>query len=386
MKILVKIIILIVLLSSSNLTRVLAQDKIKLGLLVPISGEFSEIGKSIIKSTLLAINKIDDPLIEIIPKDTASNPDVTYEKAKQLQEAGVKIVIGPVFNKNLIKLEELSDMTFLSLTNKIIDNPKNIISTGINAGSQLNTIAKFQKDNELKKTIFLIPNKNYKNEIKKAIKKSKIKTFKVHYYDSDPTKLTKQIEKITKYSQRKQNVKDEIKRLKNSEDPNKDKKIKILEKRDTMGKIGFDSLIIADFDESLKSIATSLLYTDVSPKKTYFITLNQWFDESLIKETSYQPIYYPSINKENYDEFTNTYFEKFNQYPNQLSFLSYDLVGLVYYLIFKNNGSIDKKIFSEKNKFKGKVGIFEIKDKKINHVLNFYKIENNNIKKIFWLF
>ena len=383
MKILVKIIILIVLLSSSNLTRVLAQDKIKLGLLVPISGEFSEIGKSIIKSTLLAINKIDNPLIEIIPKDTASNPDVTYEKAKQLQEAGVKIVIGPVFNKNLIKLEELSDMTFLSLTNKIIDNPKNIISTGINAGSQLNTIAKFQKDNELKKTIFLVPNKNYKNEIKKAIKKSKIKTFKVHYYDSDPTKLTKQIEKITKYPQRKQNVKDEIKRLKNSEDPNKDKKIKILEKRDTIGKIDFDSLIIADFDESLKSIATSLLYTDVSPKKTYFITLNQWFDESLIKETSYQPIYYPSINKENYDEFTNTYFEKFNQYPNQLSFLSYDLVGLVYYLIFKNNWSIDEKIFSEKNKFKGKVGIFEIKDKKINHVLNFYKIENNNIKKIF---
>ena len=383
MKILVKIIILIILFSYSSSTRVFAQDKIKLGLLVPISGEFSEIGKSIMKSTLLAINKIDNSSIEIIPKDTASNPDITFEKANELKQAGVKIVIGPVFNKNLIKLEELSDMIFLSLTNKIIDNPKNIISTGINAESQLNTIAKFQKDNELKKTIFLVPNKNYKNEIKKAIKKSKLKTFKIHYYDSDPTKLTKQIEKITKYPQRKRNVKDEIKRLKNSEDPNKDKKIQILEKRDTIGKIDFDSLIIADFDESLKSITTSLLYTDVSPKKTYFITLNQWFDESLLKETSYQPIYYPSINKENYDKFTNEYFKKFNQYPNQLSFLSYDLVGLVYYLIFQNNWTVDEKIFSKKNKFKGKVGIFEIKDKKINHVLNFYKIENNNIKKIF---
>jgi len=383
MKILVKIIILIILFSYSSSTRVFAQDKIKLGLLVPISGEFSEIGKSIMKSTLLAINKIDNSSIEIIPKDTASNPDITFEKANELKQAGVKIVIGPVFNKNLIKLEKLSDMIFLSLTNKIIDNPKNIISTGINAESQLNTIAKFQKDNELKKTIFLVPNKNYKNEIKKAIKKSKLKTFKIHYYDSDPTKLTKQIEKITKYPQRKRNVKDEIKRLKNSEDPNKDKKIQILEKRDTIGKIDFDSLIIADFDESLKSITTSLLYTDVSPKKTYFITLNQWFDESLLKETSYQPIYYPSINKENYDKFTNEYFKKFNQYPNQLSFLSYDLVGLVYYLIFQNNWTVDEKIFSKKNKFKGKVGIFEIKDKKINHVLNFYKIENNNIKKIF---
>ena len=383
MKILVKIIILIILFSYSSSTRVFAQDKIKLGLLIPISGEFSEIGKSIMKSTLLAINKIDNSSIEIIPKDTASNPDITFEKANELKQAGVKIVIGPVFNKNLIKLEKLSDMIFLSLTNKIIDNPKNIISTGINAESQLNTIAKFQKDNELKKTIFLVPNKNYKNEIKKAIKKSKLKTFKIHYYDSDPTKLTKQIEKITKYPQRKRNVKDEIKRLKNSEDPNKDKKIKILEKKDTIGKIEFDSLIIADFDEGLKSIATSLIYTDVSPKKTYFITLNQWFDESLLKETSYQPIYYPSINKENYDKFTNEYFKKFNQYPNQLSFLSYDLVGLVYYLIFQNNWIVDEKIFSKKNKFKGKVGIFEIKDKKINHVLNFYKIENNNIKKIF---
>jgi len=383
MKILVKIIILIIIFSSSNLTKVFAQEKIKLGLLVPISGEFHDIGKSIIKSTLLAINKINNPSIEIIPKDTESNPDITYIKAKELRDEGVKIVIGPVFNKNLIKLEELSDMIFLSLTNKIIDNPKNIISTGINASSQLNTIVKFQKNNELKKTIFLIPNKNYKNEIKKAIKKSKINTFKIHYYDSDPTKLTKQIEKITKYRQRKQNVEDEIKRLEKSEDPNKEKKIKILEKKDTIGKIGFDSLIIADFDESLKSITTSLLYTDVSPKKIYFITLNQWFDESLLKETSYQPIYYPSINKENYDEFKNIYFDKFNQYPNQLSFLSYDLVGLVYYLIFQNNWIVNEKIFSKENKFKGKVGIFEINDKKINHILNFYKIENRKIKKIF---
>ena len=383
MKILVKIIVLIILLSSINPSVTSAQEKIKLGLLVPLSGEFSEIGKSIIKAALLATNKIDSSLIEIIPKDTESNPEITYERAKELQKIGVKIVIGPVFNKNLIKLEKLSDMTFLSLTNKIIDNPKNIISAGINAESQLNTIAKFQKDNELKKTIFLIPDKDYKNEINKAIKNSKVKTIKIHIYDSDPTKLTKQIEKITKYPQRKKNVQDEILRLEKSDDPNKEKKIKILEKKDTIGKIHFDSLIIADFDESLKSITTSLIYTDVSPKKTFFITLNQWFEKSLVKETSYQPIFYPSVNKENYDKFAKLYFEKFNKYPNHLSFLSYDLIGLVYYLIYQNDWKIDEKIFLKKNKFKGKVGIFEIKNKKINHILNFYKVDNNNIKKIF---
>ena len=128
---------------------------------------------------------------------------------------------------------------------------------------------------------------------------------------------------------------------------------------------------------------TSLIYTDVSTKRVHFITLNQWFDESLLKEDSSQNIYFPSINKKNYDNFSNLFFKKFNNYPNQISFLSYDLVGLVYYLTKKNSLDDVDKIFNQKNVFKGKMGIFEIKDKKIRHVLNFYKIEKGKFIKIF---
>tara|TARA_X000001036_G_C20634836_1_gene788670 strand:- start:117 stop:1265 length:1149 start_codon:yes stop_codon:yes gene_type:complete len=382
MKTFTKFIILLFFISIVGLQKISAEE-IKIGLLVPLSGKNSMIGKSIIKSIRIAINKINNPSIEIIPKDTKSNPEITLREAKKLKNQGIKIIIGPVFNENLIYLDELDGVIFLSLTNKSIDNPKNIISAGINATSQLNTISKFQQMNNLKKTIFLIPKENYKEEIEKAIKKSKIKSRNVYYYDSDPTKLTKQIENITKYPQRKQNLKDEILRLENSDDVNKERKIEKLKKKDTIGKINFDSILIADFDETLKSITTSLLYTDVSPKEVYYITLNQWFDESLLKETSSQPIYFPSINKENYINFTKDYYEKFNEYPNQLSFLSYDLIGLIYYLISKNNFIIDEKIFLKKNKFKGKVGIFQIQDNKINHILNFYKVENSNFKKIF---
>ncbi len=383
MKKITKIISLLLLLLLFDNQKIFAEGKIQIGLLVPLTGINSEIGNSIVKSVRLAINKIDNNLIEIIPKDTGSNPEMTLRAARELNAKRVKIVIGPVFNKNLLFLNEFKDLIFLSLTNKIIDNPKNIISAGINAESQFNIITKFQKINKLKKTIILIPQENYKEEIEKAIKHSKIKKTKIHYYESDPTKLTKQIEKITRYSIRKQNLEDEITRLENSNENNKEKKIENLLKRDTLGNINFDSVIIADFDESLKSITTSLLYTDVSPKNISFITLNQWFDESLLNETSSQPIYFPSINKENYDSFIKTYYDNFNEYPNQLSFLSYDLIGLVYYLITKNNLKIDEKMFVKKSMFKGKIGIFEIKNNKINHILNFYKVENKKFKKVF---
>lgn len=361
----------------------LANEKIRIGLLVPLTGKNSEIGQSIIKSTRLAINTINNASIEIIPKDTQSNPEVTLGAAKELANSGIKIVIGPVFNESLIYLGELSELTFLALTNKNDNFSKNIINAGINATSQLNAIKKFIELNEIKKTIFLTPDVSFKNEIEKAISNSKIKILENYIYNTDPTKLTKQIEKITRYEIRKQNLEDEINRLEKSEQSNKELLIERLKKRDTLGSVKFDSVVISDFDESLKSVTTSLLYTDITPKEKYFITLNQWFDESLLKETSSQPLYFPSANKDNYDEFSNEYFEKYNQYPNQLSFLSYDLVGLVYYLILQNESVIDKKMFTKKTLFKGKVGVFEIKNNKINHILNFYKAEDGEFKKVF---
>ena len=360
-----------------------SSEKIKIGLIVPISGKNLELGNSIIKSVRLAINKIDDDRIEIIPKDTKSNPINTLRVSKELYEQGVRIVIGPVFNESVKYLDDLKDMTFISLTNKIYGNPKNVISAGVNAISQINTIKKFKQINSLERSIFLIPKTYYKKEIDLAINKTKIKLKDKFYYDSDPTLLTAQIEKLTRYSQRKQNLEDEIKRLENSSINNKEKKIENLKKRDTLGGINFDSVIIADFDESLKSVATSLLYTDVSSKRISYLTLNQWFDKSLLKETSLHPIYFPSINKENYDSFIDEYNSHYESNPNQISFLSYDLVGLIYYLIYKNEFKISDDIFYKKNRFKGKIGIFEINKNVITHQLNFYSIENNQFKKIF---
>jgi len=379
----IKIILLLTLTFSASLENVIANEKIKIGLLVPLTGKNSEIGQSIIKSTQLAINKIDNQFLEIIPKDTESNPDTTLKSATELAELGVKIIIGPVFNDNLKYLNKLKDVTFLSFTNKNNNNSSNIISAGVNATSQLKSIKKFLEINEIKKTIFLIPDLNYKEEVNKAISNSKIKIIKKYIYDTDPTKLTKQIEKITNYKKRKQNLDDEIIRLEKSNEFNKERLIEELNKKDTLGDVKFDSLIIADFDESLKSVTTSLLYTDVSPKEKYFITFNQWFDESLLNETSSQPIYFPSINKKNYEDFSTDFYKKFNYYPNQLSFLSFDLVGLVYYLILQNNSIISDKIFTKKTLIKGKIGVFEIKNNKINHILNFYKVENKKFKKIF---
>ena len=382
-----KIFFLFLILTVLNFLNIQAQEneKIKIGLLAPISGENYELGETIIKAVRMAMSDINADKIEIIVKDTKTDSSFTLKSAHELKKQGVKLVIGPVFFESSLYLDEIEDMLFLSLTNKTIDLPKNVISTGVNATSQLNAIKKFLDTQEINSTIFLIPESNYENEILNAIKKTKIKISNTHLYEKKPTILTKQIEEITNYKIRKQNLDDEIYRLENSNEFNKEKKLEELKKKYTLGDIDFDSVIITDFEESLKSVTTSLMYSDVSPKNIFFITLNQWFDKSLINEKDIQPIYFPSINHNNFEKYKLRYQLEYNDEPDHLSLLSYDLVGLIYYLSLKDKSNFSNinKVFKKKNSFKGKIGVFNIKDNEINHQLNFYKIDDKKLIKIF---
>lgn len=214
MKTLIKLLIFFLLSNCLFNQNIFASEKIKIGLIVPLSGENSLIGEKIIKSIRMAINKINDERVEIIPRDTKSNPIDALKASKELYKDGVRIIIGPVFNESTKYLDDLKEVTFISFTNKLIDNPKNVVSAGVNAISQIQTIKKFNKSKNLSKSIILIPRSQFKKEIEEAINKTKIKYKEVFYYDREPTKLTKQIEELTKYQIRKNNLKFEIKRLK----------------------------------------------------------------------------------------------------------------------------------------------------------------------------
>ena len=56
-----------------------SENKIKIGLLVPLSGDDKEIGLQIIKSTRIALKDIGSDKLEIFPKDTNSNPNKTIK-------------------------------------------------------------------------------------------------------------------------------------------------------------------------------------------------------------------------------------------------------------------------------------------------------------------
>ncbi len=100
------------------------ENKIRIGLLVPLTGDNAEIGQQIIKATRLALKDINSDKLEILPKDTSSDPKKTLRSALELDNLGINLVIGPVFYKNLTYLDQVKNLTFLSFTNKTLNLPK----------------------------------------------------------------------------------------------------------------------------------------------------------------------------------------------------------------------------------------------------------------------
>tara|TARA_Y100000590_G_scaffold465264_1_gene637064 strand:+ start:169 stop:1344 length:1176 start_codon:yes stop_codon:yes gene_type:complete len=358
------------------------QKILKIGVLLPLSGEFKNVGQSFLKAIQLALVDIGDKNVKIFLKDTKSNPLDSYLSAKEFEELGIEMVIGPIFFENLERLGEINNIKFISLTNKSRGLPKNVISFGININSQIEVLKKYFDKIKITKTILMSPKGEYENQVN-TMNNNKINFYRTYYYDISAKKITGEIEKITNYRERKKDLERRIKILKKS-DLYKDKKeIEILEQRHTLGKVNFDSVVVFDFEERLKSVLTSFMFSDVTSKEVDFFTLNQWFDESLFNEDALQNLHFPSINLKNLKRFEKKYFDEFKNKPNKVSILAYDALGLIYYCWKQNNGKFEINHLYNKDGYKGLHGKFIIKGNTSEHQLEIYKVDKKKFLKVY---
>ncbi len=355
---------------------------LKIGILVPLSGPFQEIGESFLKAIQLALFDIGNKKIKIYPKDSKGDALNSYLAAKEFEKLGIKIVIGPVFFESLERLNEIKNITFISLTNKTQKIPKNAIAFGVNIESQLKTLIKYFDEIKLSKTLLLSPKTQYMEQTN-IFNSSSIKFYKEFMYDANPKKITGEIEKLTKYYERKKDLERRIKILEKS-DLYKDKnELKILEQKHTLGKVNFDSVIVLDFGERLKSILTSFMFSDVSNKEVNFFTINQWFDETLFNENAAQNLHFPAIDFKSFKKFEKKYFKTYQEKPNKVSILAYDALGLIYYCWYSNKERFNPEQLYSKEGFKGMHGEFFIENNLSIQKLKIYKINQKKFIKVY---
>jgi len=359
------------------------KNMLKIGVLLPLSGKFKDIGENFLRAIQLATYDISNKNIKIYPKDSKGNALNAYLAAKEFEEEGINIVIGPIFFKNIERLNEVNNVTFISITNKTQNIPKNIIAFGINIESQIEALKKYFDKLKISKTLLLSPKSEFNYESKSIAKRDVLKFYRTYIYDTNPKKITGEIEKITKYRERKNDLKRRIKILEKS-DLYKDKnELKQLEQMHTLGEINFDSIVVIDFGERLKSVITSFIFSDVTSNKVNFFTVNQWFDKTFFNESAMQNLHFPSINYKNLKKFKKKFLKAYGDEPNEVSILAYDAVGLIYYCWFNNNFHFKTDQLYSKKGFKGLHGEFHIENGISKQKLKIYKVYEKKFIEVY---
>ena len=142
----ITIIAYILIFFNSNLQGNENNNILKVGLLAPLSGEYKELGDSLLYSLQLALDEINDKNVQIIPRDSGSNDKKKLIKAiQEIRSQGVNIVIGPINNEDFDEVKKFNDMVFISPSNINPEFQNNIISIGVSLESQMFALMKFIK-------------------------------------------------------------------------------------------------------------------------------------------------------------------------------------------------------------------------------------------------
>ena len=147
---------------NSNLFSDENNKKLKVGLLAPLSGPYTQIGNSLLYSLQLALEEINDENLIVVPRDSGFNNKEKINSAiNEMRSLGIKVIIGPSTFEEFDEIKKHNDLIFISPSNINPSFNNNIISIGVSLESQLTAITEFIKKKE--------KNENYNNVSKKSV-------------------------------------------------------------------------------------------------------------------------------------------------------------------------------------------------------------------------
>ena len=385
-----KIIILIALILSTKST-VYAKTELRIGALLPLSGEHALLGNNIYQSVLITIFELENLKIKIIPLDTKSTKSGAKQAFKKGLNDKVDIFVGPIFYNTLSEIKDLEgfkDKIFFSYSNNENNNFSIFINFGINLSSQIKALEKTFNQNE--RYIFFGDASNFTKKVSEKLKKFKSKrSLTVIYKDFKDINI--KAKKVTNFVSRNKKHLREIKRLEKIQKEKENEKsedaalhakyIENMKKHDTREKVRFRKVFLSSYSDELVASLSYFDFYDANYKDVQFITLNLWFEKRYLSEPSLENIIFPSINYKAYKELNAKYQKNFNRNIYHLEVLTFDMIPLIAATWF-NSKETKLKASMFNGSYKGKTGNFSIKENKTYRNLILYKIIDKKFKKI----
>ncbi|MBW7835329.1 MAG: penicillin-binding protein activator [Sphingomonadales bacterium] len=344
---------------------------IRVGVLLPLSGGYGDVGQSLLNAASLALFDAKDNRLVLIPRDTSGTAEGATAALTALLAEDVDVILGPLLAPEAraaapqAAAAGVPMIAFSSDTAAAVDGAYLLSFLPEEEVRRTITYAASQGH---KKFAALLPDTPYGQKVQRAFLAAVLENggavTDMVTYPPDTARLMEPARIVAHYEERRRELENERKFLAGlGEDDLAEELLHRLAKLDTLGEVAYDALLIAEGGGLLRALAPLMPYFDVDPKRVKFLGTGLWNDAGLAREPQLQGGWFAAPDQNHAQAFLERYRGIFRSEPPRIATLAYDAMALVTSLAGETapDTAFARQRMQDPNGFIGIDGIFRFR-------------------------
>ena len=345
----------------------LAEDKLRVAILVPLSGKVKAVGESIVNSAQMSIFDNNKRNIVLKVYDTKGTTFGAVEALNTAIKDGIDVVVGPLFSeetkavKNIIKNNNL--ISFSLSNDEELKNIDNVFVTGSIPEQEIQTLISYMMENDFYNYVALMPNSSHGALMNKILRNTILNKdgllIKTDYYEPNEKNMLLKINDLVNFYEVPQTIFEdyEKKKLENKLLGLEEPELVIQEEE----KIYPQALFIPDGGSKAEEIANLLFINQKNDRYIQLIGTSKLDGDSSIQNNPYMDqVIFVGSNPDKYQKFYDNYLKIYRKEPIKITSMVYDLINVIdrFYEKFEDGYVVNKKTLLDPNGFDGIDGKF----------------------------
>jgi ABC-type branched-subunit amino acid transport system substrate-binding protein len=323
-------------------------QKVKVALLVPLSGSNAEVGEAISNAAQMALFDTNANGFELIPRDTHGTASGAAAAAQSAVQDGAQLILGPLFADEVRAVSPIvqsAGINMVAFTTDWKQAGPNTFVMGFLPFGQVQRVISYAASKGIRSIGVIAPQSEYGNAVMNAYgpqaQASGITTVDTIRARPGDRNLTPVIQQFAKYDARK---------LANG----------------TFAPAPFDAVFLPVTGADAQTIANLLTYYELDASKVRRLGTGLWDDPGIVRETNLNGGWFAAPDPAARKVFEQKYRDIYSKAPPRLASLGYDATALAAVLaktgqMRQGSPSFDRAAMTNANGFSGIDGIFRFR-------------------------
>jgi branched-chain amino acid transport system substrate-binding protein len=351
------------------------RQAVKVGLLLPLSGNSAPLGKALLNSAELALFETANRNFVLLPRDTEGTPEGAARAARAVLDEGAKLILGPLFAEEVLSVAPVARAAGVNVIAFSTDERvagQGVFLMGFLPRTQVSRVVGFAHAQGLNRFAAVVPNTPYGQAIaallRDAVNDAGASVAAIASYDPAAGNAAEVVRELANYDSRHAALLAQRKQLEGKDDEVSRQALQRLQTQDTIGEVDFDAVMLPEGGERLLALAPLLPYYDADPSRVRMLGTGLWDDPRVRKEPALLGGWYAAPDPNLRGDYDQRYARLYDAgTPPRIATLGYDATALAAALARSaGEAGFAAQALTNPNGFSGLDGIFRFHEDGLN--------------------